>query len=41
MKLDIDRLKSWTGHQEILEDLVTPVPVAALSEPVRKGVSGG
>src|SRR4051794_2558760 len=31
MKLDIDRLKSWTGHQEILEDLVTPVPVAALS----------
>ena len=31
MKLDIDRLKSWTGRQEILEDLVTPVPVAALS----------
>src|SRR4051794_36559671 len=31
MKLDIDRLKSWIGHQEILEDLVTPVPVAALS----------
>ncbi len=31
MKVDIDNLKSWTGRQEILEDVVTPVPVAALS----------
>lgn len=31
MKVDIGNLKSWIGRQETLDDLVTPVPVAALS----------
>jgi hydroxyacyl-ACP dehydratase HTD2-like protein with hotdog domain len=31
MALDIDHLKSWVGRQEVTEDAVTPVPVAALS----------
>ena len=31
MTLDIAELKAWTGRQEIREDVVTPVPVAALA----------
>ncbi|HEY2134011.1 MAG TPA: MaoC family dehydratase N-terminal domain-containing protein [Acetobacteraceae bacterium] len=31
MELDIAHLKSWIGRQEIAQDSVTPVPVAALS----------
>jgi 3-methylfumaryl-CoA hydratase len=29
--LDIDRLKAWVGRSEICEDVVTPVPIKALS----------
>ena len=31
MELDIAELKSWIGRQEIAQDSVTPVPLAALS----------
>ena len=31
MTLDIAELKAWTGRQEVREDVVTPVPVAALA----------
>ena len=30
-KTQIDQLKSWIGRSEVVEDAVTPVPVAALS----------
>ncbi|MGH7212230.1 MAG: FAS1-like dehydratase domain-containing protein, partial [Acetobacteraceae bacterium] len=29
--LDIDHLRCWTGRREVAEDVVTPVPVAALA----------
>jgi 3-methylfumaryl-CoA hydratase len=31
MRLDIDELRAWTGRQEVVEDVVTPFPVAALA----------
>jgi 3-methylfumaryl-CoA hydratase len=31
MTLDIDELKAWTGRQEVVDDMVTPVPIAALA----------
>ncbi|HEX8928033.1 MAG TPA: acyl-CoA dehydrogenase, partial [Actinomycetota bacterium] len=33
----IDRLKTWIGRSETLEDTVTPVPVAALSATLDRG----
>ncbi|MDE2576218.1 MAG: MaoC family dehydratase N-terminal domain-containing protein [Rhodospirillales bacterium] len=31
MELDIEHLRSWIGREETVPDLITPVPVAALS----------
>ena len=31
MRPDIDELRAWTGRQEVVEDVVTPFPVAALA----------
>jgi 3-methylfumaryl-CoA hydratase len=31
MTIDIDHLRSWIGRQEVLQDSITPVPVAALA----------
>jgi 3-methylfumaryl-CoA hydratase len=31
MPIDIDHLRSWIGREEVAEDVVTPVPVAALA----------
>src|SRR5262245_40409688 len=31
MPIDIDHLRSWIGREEVAEDLITPVPVAALA----------
>jgi 3-methylfumaryl-CoA hydratase len=31
MLIDIDHLRSWIGRQEVAEDVITPVPVAALA----------
>ena len=31
MPIDIDRLRSWIGREEVAEDVITPVPVAALA----------
>jgi len=31
MPIDIDHLRSWIGREEVAEDVITPVPVAALA----------
>src|SRR6266498_3444073 len=31
MPIDIDHLRSWIGRKEIGEDVITPVPIAALA----------
>jgi 3-methylfumaryl-CoA hydratase len=31
MPIDIDQLRSWIGREEVAEDVITPVPVAALA----------
>lgn len=31
MQMQIDHLKTWTGRSEVVEDTVTPVPIAALA----------
>jgi len=31
MPIDIDHLRSWIGREEVTEDVITPVPVAALA----------
>jgi 3-methylfumaryl-CoA hydratase len=31
MTIDIDHLRSWIGREEVAEDMITPVPVAALA----------
>src|ERR1700736_1748559 len=31
MSIDIDHLRSWIGREECAEDVITPVPVAALA----------
>jgi 3-methylfumaryl-CoA hydratase len=31
MPIDIEHLRSWIGREEVVEDLITPVPVAALA----------
>jgi 3-methylfumaryl-CoA hydratase len=31
MSIDIDHLRSWIGREEVAEDVITPVPVAALA----------
>jgi 3-methylfumaryl-CoA hydratase len=31
MPIDIDHLRSWIGREEAAEDVITPVPVAALA----------
>ena len=31
MPIDIDHLRSWIGREDVAEDVITPVPVAALA----------
>jgi 3-methylfumaryl-CoA hydratase len=31
MPIDIDHLRSWIGREEVAEDVITPIPVAALA----------
>jgi 3-methylfumaryl-CoA hydratase len=31
MQIDIDHLRSWIGREEVAEDVITPVPMAALA----------
>ena len=37
MSVDIDHLRSWIGRTETIDDLVTPVPIAALSATLDRG----